>query len=45
MAVGQALVIWSARVADRNFWASTREMEEDELVGSLAQSGGWRLLD
>ncbi|CAJ1395755.1 unnamed protein product [Effrenium voratum] len=33
MAVGQALVIWSARVADRNFWASTREMEEDELVG------------
>ena len=33
MAAGQALVIVAARTADRNFWASTREMEEDELVG------------
>jgi len=33
MALGQGLVTWAARVADRNFWASTRELEEDELVG------------
>ncbi|CAE7654914.1 icmt-1 [Symbiodinium necroappetens] len=33
MALGQGLVSWAARVADRNFWASTRELEEDELVG------------
>ena len=33
MAAGQALVIIAAQTADRNFWASTRELEEDELVG------------
>lgn len=33
MTAGQALVTIAAQTADRNFWASTREMEEDELVG------------
>ena len=35
MALGQGLVSWATRVADRNFWASTRELEEDQLVGGL----------
>ena len=37
MAAGQALVIMAAQIADRNFWASTRELEEDELVGCWQQ--------
>lgn len=41
MAAGQALVIIAAQTADRNFWASTRELEEDELVGCWAGYGRW----
>eukprot|EP00930_Biecheleria_cincta_P054043 TRINITY_DN3991_c1_g1_i1.p1 TRINITY_DN3991_c1_g1~~TRINITY_DN3991_c1_g1_i1.p1 ORF type:complete len:503 (+),score=119.62 TRINITY_DN3991_c1_g1_i1:104-1612(+) len=33
MAAGQMLVVKAARAADRNFWASSREEEEGELVG------------
>ena len=36
MALGQALVISAARTADRNFWASTREIEDDQLVGGAS---------
>ena len=43
MAAGQALVIIAAQTADRNFWASTRELEEDELVGYWA-GYGWPMV-
>eukprot|EP00931_Biecheleriopsis_adriatica_P044414 TRINITY_DN25413_c0_g1_i1.p1 TRINITY_DN25413_c0_g1~~TRINITY_DN25413_c0_g1_i1.p1 ORF type:complete len:551 (+),score=149.98 TRINITY_DN25413_c0_g1_i1:96-1748(+) len=33
MIAGQVLVYKAMNTADRNFWASSREVEEDELVG------------